>query len=164
MTPEETIEKRLVEKFAGLFADEGLDIQVAGLLQSTPGSVKGLEESGADGVVFVKARPRSYMTATTPECQISVSVSATMRADADYNGESFLSVFSLLVETFQQWQRCLEDAHEAFTVDGVFDCTGYALNEGDTAADAAGKTWSYVHEMTIFGIIQYQQTQQEERQ
>ena len=158
MTIEENLETRLVDLFAEIFAGANLNIQVFGLLNSADG-LKGEEKPDVDGVMIVKVRPRSYQTPTIPECQIQVDVSMTCRADKDYNGKSFSDVFGILIDTFQQWQRCLDDAHTAFAVEGMFDCTGYVLNDGDTAIDASGKTWIYTHSMTVYGVVIYTQTE-----
>lgn len=157
MIVEQQIESRLVSTFAAMFAEANLNIQVAGLLNNTD-VLKGAERSDADGVMIIKARPRSYSTPTNPECQIEIDVAVTIRADKDCNGKSFADVFELLIDQFQEWQRCLDDAHEMFTIENAFSCTGYVLNDGDTATDASGKNWTYTHSMTVHGVIEYTDT------
>lgn len=154
MIVEQEIESRLVTAFSAKLAEAGLNVQVAGLLTDSD-ALKGAEKAGVDGVMVVKARPRSYTTPTDPECQIEVSISLAFRADADCYGSRFMDAFGLLMDTFQQWQRCMDDAHEMFSVDGAFSCTGYVLNEGDTGMEPSGKTWSYTHSMTISGVIEF---------
>lgn len=154
MIVEQEIESRLVSAFAAKFAEANLNIQVAGLLNNSD-ELKGAEKADVDGVMIVKAKPRAYSTPTNPECQIEVDVSVTLRADRDYNGKCFIDVFCLLIDMFQQWQRCLDDAHEMFTIENAFTCTGYVLNDGDTGTEVSGKTWNYTHGMTVYGVIEY---------
>lgn len=155
MTVEQTLENRIVEHFEAAFAEAHINVQVMGVLQNVAEGLKGVEREDADGVMVVKARPRSYQTPSIPECQIQVDVSFTCRADKDFGGKTFADAFALLIGEFQNWQRCMDDAHTMFTVDGAFDCSGYALNEGDTFTDKAGKNWTYIHSMTIYGVVLY---------
>jgi hypothetical protein len=110
-----------------------------------------MEDADKAGYIFVKASPRQYGTPTTPECQISARVVAQLRADVDWNGSTYLEVFNALIGLFENWQRCLTDAHELFSFDN-FRMTGYLLNGGDTSLDAGRKTWTYAHDMTVYGI------------
>ena len=144
---EQKVEKQALEKIEAALADAGISsIQCAGSLQSAIGdTVKLVEQEEVCGVVLVKASPRQYATPTIPTCQIKVGVNVTVRADADYNGMTYLQVADKIMSVLQHWQRCYCDTHEDFTVNGEFDCTGFQLENGTFSFDRSDKIWQYSH-------------------
>lgn len=154
MIIEQEIEKRISDTISQALADNNIDgIQVTGSLQTTE-IIKAVEKENCSGMIIVKVKPRRYQTPTTPECEIPVSIVFTSRADVDYNGKSYMTVFGVLLDTFNQWQRCLDDVHTLFNIEQVFNCTGYQLSDGDTTIDSNGKIWGYTHDMVVSGVVQ----------
>lgn len=151
---EQKLEKRAMEKIEAALQAAGVStIQVVGSLQPEPGQ-KMVEKADADGVVVLKASPRSYSSPTIPTCEIAVGVNATIRADVDYNGMKYLDVAGKIMDVLQRWQRCYDDTHGDFTVEGEFDCTGFQLDAGQFSFDRSEKIWQYSHQMTLFGVVQ----------
>lgn len=149
---EQNIEDKVLAKVASALSAAGVDVQYAGQLQAVNG-IKALENASSDVFIIAKSSPRSYSTATIPTCQINVTLNVLVRADTDYTGMNYLDVTSKVMNILQHWQRCYDDTHEDFTVEGEFDCTGYQLGSGDFTLDNTGKTWQYSHSMTIFGVV-----------
>ena len=114
-----------------------------------------VEKESSDGMVVVKTQPRQYSSPTIPTCEIVVGVNVTIRADIDYNGMTYLDVADKIMNVLSQWQRCYMDTHVDFTIDGEFDCTGFQLESGAFQFDRSDKVWQYSHQMTVFGVIQY---------
>lgn len=155
MIVEQELEKRVLDVFKTKLDELGINnIQLTGSLQTTEGNERKSEENPESvGFLMVKAKPRQYSTPTIPECQISISVALTIRSDMDFNGKTYIDVFETLLNTFERWQKCLDDVHELFTIQDKFNVTGYQLNSGDTPLDKNSKVWGYVHEMTLYGVI-----------
>ena len=149
---EQQIEDRVFAKVTGVLSADIANVQYAGQLQAVDG-IKSLEDASSDVFIIAKSSPRSYSTATIPTCQIDVQLNVLVRADVDYNGVNYLSVTDKVMNVLQHWQRCYDDTHEDFTVQGEFDCTGYQLGSGNFTLDSTGKTWQYSHSMTIFGVV-----------
>ncbi len=149
---EQNIEDKVLAKVASVLSAAGVDVQYAGQLQAVNG-IKALENASSDVFIIAKSSPRSYSTATIPTCQIDVQLNVLVRADVDYNGVNYLAVTDKVMNVLQHWQRCYDDTHEDFTVQGEFDCTGYQLGSGNFTLDSTGKTWQYSHSMTIFGVV-----------
>lgn len=149
---EQQIEDRVLAKVAGVLSADIANVQYAGQLQAVDG-IKSLEDASSDVFIIAKSSPRSYSTATIPTCQIDVQLNVLVRADTDYTGMNYLDVTSKVMNILQHWQRCYDDTHEDFTVQGEFDCTGYQLGSGSFTLDSTGKTWQYSHSMTIFGVV-----------
>ncbi len=153
---EQILEKKVADTITAVLAEHGIaDIQVVGSLQPTAvNELKAVEAESAHGLVVVKAAPRQYSSPTIPTCEIEIGVTANIRADVDYNGMTYLDVASKIMSVLQRWQRCYDDTHSDFTIDGEIDCTGFQLDAGSFAFDRADKVWQYSHSMTIFGVIQ----------
>lgn len=150
---EQNIEDKVLEKvYDALSADGIQNIQLVGQLGACEG-IKGLENANSDVIIIAKSSPRSYSTATIPTCQIQVQLNVLVRADIDYDGTNYLDVTSKIMNVLQHWQRCYDDTHEDFTVEGEFDCSGYQLDSGNFTLDNTGKTWQYTHSMTVFGVV-----------
>lgn len=150
---EQKLEKKAMEKIEAALEAAGIStIQVVGSLQPET-DLKMVEKEDANGVVILKAAPRSYASPTIPTCEIAIGVNATIRADVDYNGMQYLDVASKIMDVLQHWQRCYDDTHNDFTVDGEFDCTGYQLDAGTFSFDRSDKVWQYSHQMTVFGVV-----------
>ena len=149
---EQQIEDRVMAKVTGVLSADIANVQYAGQLQAVDG-IKSLEDASSDVFIIAKSSPRSYSTATIPTCQIDVQLNVLVRADVDYNGVNYLAVTDKVMNVLQHWQRCYDDTHEDFTVQGEFDCTGYQLGSGNFTLDSTGKTWQYSHSMTIFGVV-----------
>lgn len=128
MLIEQQIEKQAVQKIEAILSQGNFgSFQVYGTLQ--PETLKAVE-GDADIVVVVKIQPRAYQTATTPICQIEGTVSLVVRADVDYNGHTYLDVCDSMMTQFETWQKCLDDAHEDFAVEGRFQVAGFQLGSG----------------------------------
>lgn len=149
---EQNIEDKVLAKVAAVLSADGVNVQYTGQLQAVDG-IKALENASSDVFIIAKSSPRSYSTATIPTCQINVTLNVLVRADVDYTGLNYLDVTSKVMNILQHWQRCYDDTHEDFTVQGEFDCTGYQLGSGNFTLDNTGKTWQYSHSMTIFGVV-----------
>lgn len=150
---EQNIECKVLEKVASALSATGIqNVQTYSQLNAYD-DVKGIEDATCDVMIIAKSSPRSYSTATIPTCQIDVQLNVLVRADVDYNGENYLAVTSKIMDVLQHWQRCYDDTHEDFTVEGEFDCTGYQLGSGNFTLDGTGKTWQYTHSMTVFGVV-----------
>lgn len=149
---EQTIEDKVLSKVAGTLSACNITVQYTGQLKATD-AVKGIENASSDVFIIAKSSPRSYSSATIPTCQINVTLNTLVRADIDYNGMDYLTVTDKVMNILQHWQRCYDDTHEDFTVDGEFDCTGFQLGNGDFTLDSTGKTWQYSHTMTVFGVV-----------
>ena len=149
---EQNIEDKVLAKVAAVLSADGVNVQYTGQLQAVDG-IKALENASSDVFIIAKSSPRSYSTATIPTCQINVTLNVLVRADTDYTGMNYLDVTSKVMNILQHWQRCYDDTHEDFTVEGEFDCTGYQLGNGDFTLDNTGKAWQYSHSMTIFGVV-----------
>ena len=153
---EQLLEKKVADTISAVLAENGIaDIQVVGSLQpSAVNELKAVEAESAHGLVIVKAAPRLYESPTIPTCEITIGVTANIRADIDYNGMTYLDVADKIMSVLQRWQRCYADTHIDFTIEGEFDCTGFQLDSGAFAFDRSDKVWQYTHSMTIFGVIQ----------
>lgn len=149
---EQQIEDRVLAKVTGVLSADIANVQYAGQLQAVDG-IKAFEDESSDVFIIAKSSPRSYSTATIPTCQIEIQLNVLVRADVDYNGVNYLAVTDKVMNVLQHWQRCYDDTHEDFTVQGEFDCTGYQLGSGNFTLDSTGKTWQYSHSMTIFGVV-----------
>ena len=150
---EQSIEARVLAKIKDSLSALGIDnVRLVGQLEAVEG-VKGLEDADDQIIIIAKSSPRSYATPTIPTCTITVDVNALVRADIDYNGANYLAVTDRLMQIFQNWQRCYDDTHEDFSIDGEFDCTGFQLDTGSFSLDATGKLWQYNHGMTIYGVV-----------
>ena len=149
---EQTIEDKVLSKVAGILSACNITVQYTGQLKATD-AVKAIENTSSDVFIIAKSSPRSYSSATIPTCQINVTLNTLVRADIDYNGMDYLTVTDKVMNILQHWQRCYDDTHEDFTVDGEFDCTGFQLGNGDFTLDSTGKTWQYSHTMTVFGVV-----------
>lgn len=146
---EQKIEKRVLDKIDGIFKQNGIkDYQLYGSLQ--PEILKGVETESAI-LVVVKASPRSYSSPTVPTCQIDFEVQLTLRADIDYGGKNYLDVCDLLMNQYETWQRCLDDAHDDFTLP-EFSMVGFQLGNGSNAADPDKVVWQYKHNFTVYGV------------
>lgn len=121
---EQNIEDKVLAKVAAVLSNEGMNVQYTGQLQASE-KIKAFENASSDVFIIAKSSPRSYSTATIPTCQINVNLIVLVRADVDYNGVNYLDVTSKVMNILQHWQRCYDDTHEDFTVEGEFDCTGY---------------------------------------
>lgn len=150
---EQSIESKVLEKIQGTLSAVGIEnVKLVGQLEAVEG-VKGLEGADDEIIIIAKSSPRAYSSPTIPTCQINVDVNALVRADVDYNGKNYLDVSDCLMQIFQHWQRCYDDTHEDFTVDGQFDCTGFQLGTGSFTLDGTGKLWQYQHSMTVLGVV-----------
>lgn len=149
---EQNIEDKVLEKVASVLSADGINVQYTGQLKASE-AVKAVESASSDVFIIAKSSPRSYSTATIPTCQIDVMLNVLVRADIDCKGANYLDVTSKVMNILQHWQRCYDDTHEDFTVEGEFDCTGYQLGSGNFTLDATGKTWQYTHSMTVFGVV-----------
>ena len=144
-----------MDKLEAALTEAGITtIQFVGSLQASDDVLKAVEQEDSNGIVVVKASPRMYGSPTIPTCQVTIGVNATIRADVDYNGMTYLEVAGKLMDVLQHWQRCYIDTHEDFTVEGEFDCTGYELDAGSFSFDRSEKIWQYSHQMTLFGVVQ----------
>ena len=154
MIIEQELEKRISDTISQALTDNNIDgIQVTGSLQTT-NIIKSVEKGNCSGLIVVKVKPRRYQTPTTPECEIPVYVVFTSRSDVDYNGKSYMNVFGVLLDIFNQWQRCLDDVHTLFNIENVFNYTGYQLSDGDTTIDSGNKVWGYTHAMVVSGVVE----------
>ena len=150
---EQSIEARVLAKIQDSLSALGIDnVRLVGQLEAVEG-VKGLEDADDQIIIVAKSSPRSYSTPTIPNCTINVDVNALVRADIDYSGRNYLDVTDRLMQIFQHWQRCYDDTHEDFTIDGDFDCTGFQLGTGSFNLDGSGKVWQYQHSMSILGVV-----------
>jgi hypothetical protein len=149
---EQKIEDAVLAKVQAALSAVGVEAQYMGQLRAVD-AVKAVENAKSDVFVVAKASPRQYGTPTMPTCQINVQLNALVRADVDYSGADYLAVTGKIMEVLQRWQRCYDDTHEDFTVEGEFDCTGFQLGSGSFQLDASGKTWQYSHQMTVFGVV-----------
>lgn len=150
---EQSIEARVLAKIQDALSAVGIDnVRLVGQLEAVEG-VKGLEDADDQIIIIAKSSPRSYSTPTIPTCTINVDVNALVRADVDYSGRNYLDVTDRLMQIFQHWQRCYDDTHEDFTVDGQFDCTGFQLGTGSFTLDGTGKVWQYQHSMSVLGVV-----------
>lgn len=122
---EQNIEARVLAKIQDSLSALGIDnVRLVGQLEAVEG-VKGLEDADDQIIIVSKSSPRAYSSPTIPTCTINVDVNALVRADIDYSGRNYLDVTDRLMQIFQHWQRCYDDTHEDFTIDGDFDCTGF---------------------------------------
>lgn len=150
---EQNIEDKVLAKVSNALSAAGIvNIQFFSQLGAYEDG-KGIENADDGVIIIAKSSPRSYSTATIPTCQIDVQLNVLVRADIDYNGINYLAVTSKAIDVLQHWQRCYDDTHEDFTVEGEFDCTGYQLGDGSFALDNTGKVWQYTHSMTVFGVV-----------
>ena len=150
---EQNIEDKVLAKVSNVLSAAGVEnIQYFGQLGACE-NVKGIENADSDVIIIAKSSPRAYSTATIPTCQIDVQLNVLVRADVDFNGVNYLAVTNKVMDVLQHWQRCYDDTHEDFTVEGEFDCTGYQLAGGNFTLDSTGKTWQYTHSMTVFGVV-----------
>ena len=151
---EQTIECKVLAKVSAALSAAGIqNVQTFGQLDACEENVKGIENADSDVIIVAKSSPRQYGTPTIPTCQVEVQLNVLVRADVDYNGVNYLAVTSKAMDVLQHWQRCYDDTHEDFTVEGEFDCTGYQLGSGNFTLDGTGKTWQYTHSMTVFGVV-----------
>ena len=149
---EQNIEDKVLEKVASMLSADGINVQYTGQLKASE-AVKAVESTSSDVFIIAKSSPRSYSTATIPTCQIDVMLNVLVRADIDCKGANYLDVTSKVMNILQHWQRCYDDTHEDFTVEGEFDCSGFQLGSGNFTLDSTGKTWQYSHSMTIYGVV-----------
>lgn len=149
---EQNIEDKVLEKVASVLSADGINVQYTGQLKASE-AVKAVESASSDVFIIAKSSPRSYSTATIPTCQIDVMLNVLVRADIDCKGANYLDVTSKVMNILQHWQRCYDDTHEDFTVEGEFDCSGFQLGSGNFTLDSTGKTWQYSHSMTIYGVV-----------
>lgn len=148
---EADLENKLKTKIAAVFEAAGItDIQIIGSLDVA--EIKSAEEDGRTGCLAVKMQPRSYPSPTVPECTVNAALALTVRADVDYGGHKYLEIMDTLMNQFQKWQQCLDEAHEDFTTPG-FEMTGFVLNDGSTAIDRSAVIFQYSHSFTLYGII-----------
>lgn len=147
---EQKLEKNVIDKLTSIFTNNGIsDFEVYGSLQ--PDIMKGVEGDSSI-VVVVKANPRSYQSPTIPTCQIDFEVQMTLRADIDYGGKNYLDVCDILLEQFEKWQKCLDDAHQDFSTP-KFSMVGFQLENGNNAADPDKVVWQYKHNFTVYGVV-----------
>ena len=150
MMIEREIEQAVAGQIRSMLTQAGINtVQVSGHFDNNCGEEDGTKE----GYIIVKASPRQYQTPTVPECQVTVRVAMTVRADVDWDGKTYLDLFELLMGTFERWQKCMSDVHTIFNFPDFY-IQGYVLNSGDTSMDAQKKVWAYAHEMTFYGVIQ----------
>lgn len=147
---EQKIEKLMVERFEEIL--EGTGIQVIGTLQPTL-LEKAEEESSKMGVVVVKVSPREYETPTVPTCRMNCAISVSLRADKDFNGRTYLEVCDTIINELERFQKCLHDVHELYSIPDEFNVTGFLLGQGQTSIDQTNKTWNYIHNYTVYGIL-----------
>lgn len=151
MMIEQKLEKNVIDKIAQILHDNNIqDFEAYGSLQ--PNTVKGVEDE-SQIIIGVKTQPRSYSSPTTPTCQIDVAVVLTIRADVDFSGKNYLEVCDLLMGLFENWQKCLDDAHADFSISGEFSCAGFQLGSGATAVDPDKTVWQYTHNFTVYGVV-----------
>lgn len=111
------------------------------------------EENTTAGYCVVKVSPRQYQTPTIPTATIDVEISLVVRADVDFNGQSYLDLTDKLMTQYEIWQKCLDDAHVDFSTDD-FEVTGYVLGNGSNGIEKSQILWTYEHSMTIYGVVQ----------
>lgn len=161
---EQTLEDRVLYKISSALAGSGVgNVQTLAQLRASEG-VKATEKADADVYIVAKSSPRSYSTATIPTCQIDISLNVLVRADVDYNGAGYLGVTSKIMDVLQHWQRCYQDTHEDFAIEGEFSVSGFQLGSGSFALDSSAKTWQYTHSFSVFGVVlgdNYNTTNQE---
>ena len=154
MLLEQEIEKKLMDKLTALLDANGIaDKQVYGTLQ--PDLLKAKEQD-CGVLLVVKVSPRSYSSPTIPTCNIDVTVQLNTRADIDFQGKTYLDVCAVLMEQWEKWQRCMEDAHEDFTIPDRFTIVGFQLGKGTTAIDGDKTIWQYTTNFTLFGVVESQ--------
>ena len=102
---------------------------------------------------MVQVSPRAYDTPTIPYAGFNVSVSLVTRAEADSKGGNLLSTADVLVGVFHAWQMHFSNVVDALTVEGKFSPQGYSLDGGECGVDRDAGTWTYSHNMTIYGTI-----------
>lgn len=151
--PEQLLEASVAEKLAGIFKKMGVDgVQIYTTLgREGQNVVKGLEKARSDVLVIVKASPRQYSSPTVPECQVPMQIMMSVKADADSTGAKNLALTAAIAKLLEIWQKCLDEAHEAFTVEG-FRMAGFQMGGGSTSVDQATPAWEYTHEFTVYGI------------
>ena len=89
---------------------EGIALQFLGTWQPAQ-DLKALESSGVDGFVSVKVLPRTYETPTIPDGAFQVVLSLSMRADADADGQAYLTVTDAICACLHRlakvvWRLC----------------------------------------------------------
>lgn len=148
---EQKIEATVAEAVRAALEGAGVDTQVMATL--APVKDKGMEED-RECIAVVKASPRSYSTPTIPACEIGVTVTAIVRADADDDGQKALAAFSALAKLFENWQKCYDEIHAEFSYEGEFVAQGFRLDSGSFGQNSDTKIWTYEHNMTVIGVIQ----------
>lgn len=149
---ESKIEQIVLDEFRTLFSENEIkDVKFIGSLDV--GGIKAIEESGCTSYFMVKVHPRSYTSPTTPECQITIDIDLTVRADVDYSGKTYFDMMEMMLNKLERWQQCMDDVHELFNIDGEYDVCGLQVENGETSIDKASVMFRYGHTFTLFGAI-----------
>lgn len=105
------------------------------------GTSKQTESKEADVYVTVKVHPRQYETYTTPVAAFSIDVTLIARADADYDGKTYLDIADAVLGLLHSWQTSIDSTCEQFDLEG-FSTAGFRMDGGDVVLQQDTKVWS----------------------